>query len=292
MSWWNQKLLKTTLTNLHLKAYAKINLGLKVLDKRPDGYHNIESIIQSIDFFDELEISPLKLGIEFISNIPPYGEENICFKAAELFLNSINFKTGVSIKLKKQIWQGAGLGGGSSCAAQTLIGMNKILDSPLKVDKLLELALKLGSDVPFFIENSPAVIRGRGEIIERLPYLTKPLYLVLVYPGFSISTKWAYEKIHNLKKLTNKQLNINMAKVNFLNGNIEKLAKEVHNDFETVVFESHPELKSIKEKLIQAGSLGASLSGTGSCIYGIIKEMDKKFTELFPKFSVRLAKAI
>lgn len=280
---------------MHLKAYAKINLGLRVLDKRPDGYHNIETIIQPVDFFDELEIVRRNSGIEFVSDTPPYGEDNLCFKAAKLFLDSAGSKTGISINLKKHIWQGAGLGGGSSCAAQTLIGMNRELDLPMDMEKLLKLALNLGSDVPFFMEHSPAFVKGRGEVIERLTPLKTPLFVVLVNPGFEISTKWAYEKLHEKrleKKLTKEKSNINMAKIDFLKGNIKGLVKELQNDFEEIVFEAYPRLKCIKERLISAGALIALMSGTGSCLYGIFDAVDDKLRNLFSNYSVILTKVI
>ncbi len=278
------------MTKLLLKAYAKINLGLKIIGKRPDGYHNIESILQPISFFDTIELTENSKGIEFSSDLPPYGNENLCYKAAELFLKQTNIKTGVCIKLKKQIWMGAGLGGGSSCAAQVLQGMNKLFGTPVDEKELDEFAITLGSDVPFFLKNSPAYIQGRGEIITPLPPLSQPLWLVLIYPNFQISTKWAYLNIKNY--LTKELWDFKVFKVLFLNSDIEDLASNLRNDFEQLVLQEYSELKRIKLKLLDLGALGASLSGSGSCIYGILNEKDRKFEEAFSEFKVRLVKTI
>ncbi|MDD5529397.1 MAG: 4-(cytidine 5'-diphospho)-2-C-methyl-D-erythritol kinase [bacterium] len=285
---------------MKLKAYAKINLGLTVLDKRPDGYHNIETLIQHIDFFDEIELKSQKTGINFVSDSPPFGEENLCFKAAKLFLETTGIKTGISINLKKHIWQGAGLGGGSSDAASILTGMNKIFDYPLKRNKLYELASQLGSDVPFFIEQYPAIVKGRGEIIKRLPFLTKPMLIVLICPDFQISTKWAYKEIDKIrfeKKLTNKKNDVNKIRIKFFENDIEGIAKSLYNDFEKVVFKKYPELLTVREKLLKEGAIGVSLSGSGSCMYGILKNKGAslptgkaRFVKLFPKCYVNIAR--
>ena len=300
------------MAKLLLKAYAKVNLGLKILDKRPDGYHNIESILQPINLFDIIELTGIPKGIEFSSNLPPYGKENICYKAADLFLKRANLETGVRINLKKQIWIGAGLGGGSSCAAQILQGMNKLFHSdksertgnPFDEKKLEELALILGSDIPFFLskgfceKNSPAYIQGRGEIITPLPPLTQPLWLVLIYPNFQISTKWAYSLVpicqsENVKNYLTKEIwDFKVLQALFLNGDIEGLANNLHNDFEQLVFQEYPGLKKIKLRLLDLGALGVSLTGSGSCIYGILKEKDEKFKEAFPGCDVKLVETI
>ncbi|MCK4352580.1 4-(cytidine 5'-diphospho)-2-C-methyl-D-erythritol kinase [candidate division WOR-3 bacterium] len=261
------------------RAYAKVNLGLKIIGKRPDGYHNIESIHQTINFFDELEFSQKEEGIELISDSPPYGKENICWKAAHLFLDYVTLKTGVKIKLKKQIWLGAGLGGESSCAAQTLLGLNKLFDTPLNSDSLFKLACTLGSDVPFFLKGGTAIVKGRGEIIEPLPRPKSPIWLILVYPGFSISTAWAYKKIKNY--LTKGKWDFKILIDNIKKGDIESLAKNLHNDFEELTFHKYPVLLKIKKKLLDLGALGASLSGSGSCVYGILRKREEaKFRDL------------
>jgi len=278
------------MAKLLLRAYAKVNLGLKILDKRPYGYHNIETILQPINFFDIIELTQKNTGIEFFSNLPPYEQENICYKSAELFLNHANLKTGVSIKLKKHVWMGAGLGGGSSCAAQILQGMNKLLGNPFTEKELEGLALTLGSDVPFFLKKSPAYVQGRGEIVIPLPSLPKPLWFVLIYPNFQTSTRWAYSNVKNY--LTKKSWEFKVLQALFLNGEVEDLARNLRNDFEELVFQKNPELQKIKLKLLNMGALGASLTGSGSCIYGIIRERDEKFEKAFSGFDVKIVETV
>ncbi|MDI6839547.1 MAG: 4-(cytidine 5'-diphospho)-2-C-methyl-D-erythritol kinase [bacterium] len=273
-----------------LKAYAKVNLGLKIVGERPDGYHNIETIMQTINFFDELEISKNSHGIDFSSNCPPYGKENMCFKAANLFLTRMRIKTGVKINLTKQIWIGAGLGGGSSCAAKTLVGLNNLFGNLLSYDALFKLALELGSDVPFFLKGGIAFIKGRGDIITPLPHLEAPLWFILVYPKFSISTAWAYKEVKNY--LTKERCNFKISKNAILNGNIKELSQNLYNDFEQLVFQTYPKLQEIKENILKLGALGASLSGSGSCVYGILQERDIKLNKKFIGLDVKLVNAV
>ncbi|MBI4721469.1 MAG: 4-(cytidine 5'-diphospho)-2-C-methyl-D-erythritol kinase [Candidatus Stahlbacteria bacterium] len=270
---------------MQLKAYAKVNLGLKIIGKRADGYHNIQSIFLPIDFYDSIKLALCSAGVEFTSNLPPYGRDNLCVKSAELFFAETHIKSGIKIGLEKHIWIGAGLGGGSSCAAQILLGMNELFDYPLKQEELLALGLKIGSDVPFFIRGVPALVEGRGEIITPLPHLPKPIWVALVYPNFPISTEWAYSKIGNY--LTKEKWDFKILEQCFKMGDIRELACTLHNDFELVVFEKYPELKQIKEKLLDLGALGASVSGSGSCIYGIFEKIDN-LELLFPQYKVRI----
>lgn len=281
---------------LYSKAYAKINLGLNVLEKRKDGYYNIQTIMQSINFFDEIELFKTSGGIEFTSNLPPLDEKNICFKAAKLFLKRANPCAGLKIKLTKKIWIGAGLGGGSACAAQLLNGSNKLFGYPLGQNQIFNLARKLGSDVPFFLERGAAFVKGKGELIERLPNLTKDLWLVLIYPSIFISTKWAYANLNVRTKKDASEGSHLPGKEFFLQSDIKGIAKTLHNDFEELVFKKYPVIKKIKEKLLIMGVLGASLSGSGSCVYGILSREPgyclQKFKKAFPDFEVRIAKAI
>ena len=275
---------------MELKAYAKVNFGLKILGKRKDGYHNIQSIFLPINFFDRIELTvgarcTVPLRIEFISNSPPYGKDNLCVKSAELFLKRTKITTAVKIRLDKQIWIGAGLGGGSSCAAKTLVGMNDLFGNPLTQEELLELALKIGSDVPFFISGIPSFVGGRGEIITPLPALAEPIWLVLVYPNFSVSTKWAYSKIGNY--LTKEEWDFKVLQDLFIRGEIKGVANNLHNDFELLVFHKYPELQRVKEKLLELGALGATLTGSGSCVYGIF-EKEEQMEDMFPNYEVKV----
>ncbi len=292
---------------MKIRAYAKLNLGLRVKEKRPDGYHDIESIFQKIDFFDEIEIEPLIEGrnplpqIEFKTNVPPYGKDNICYKAAEIFFKETGIKKEISIKLKKNIWMGAGLGGGSSCGASTLKGLNEVFGEPLS--SLHKLALKLGSDVPFFLGGSCEIVSGRGEVIEEIPSLPNlpdgsQVRFVLVYPKFAISTGWAYlayrQTGKNLKKrLTGSSVSIKKLLSFWGKGDIKGIGENLFNDFEPLVMKEYPVLKKIKERLFSLNLLGVSLTGSGSCIYGII-DREYDFKKLFQDMDVemRIARSI
>lgn len=251
-----------------LKAYAKVNLGLQVIGKRNDGYYNIHTIMQKIDFYDELTFTLNRKGIQFSANSPPHGKDNICYKAANLFLNATGTEGGVYIKLKKKIWIGGGLGGGSSDAASTLLGLNKLFGTPLNLQELYGLALSLGSDVPFFLNGSIAEVRGRGEIISSLKPLAFRPNLILVYPKIPISTSWAYENIEN--HLTKELCSLKILLEAISDSDLNRVANNLYNDFEKIVMIDYPILKKIKKRLYSLGALGVSLSGSGSCIYGIL----------------------
>jgi len=271
-----------------LKAYAKVNLGLRVIGKRDDGYHNIHTIMQKIDFYDELTFTLNKKGVHFLSNSPPYERDNICYKAASLFLNATGIEGGVCIKLKKKIWIGSGLGGGSSDAATTLLGLNKFFGTPLNLQELYGLGLSLGSDVPFFLNGSIAEVKGRGEIVLSLKPLKPSPNLVLVYPKFPISTSWAYENIEN--HLTKKSSSLKILLEAISDNDLCRIANNLCNDFEEIMMTNYPILKKIKERLYSLGALGASLSGSGSCIYGILPyEYDEsKLTGGFSDLDVKI----
>lgn len=290
-----------------LRAYAKLNIGLKIKEQRDDGYHNIESIFQKIDFFDEIRIEiresrVLNLSsakeskelIEFKTNTPPYGRENICYKAGELFFKHTGIKEGVCIELKKNVWISAGLGGGSSCGAAVLKGINDLFGDPLRLNRSKDLSLlclELGSDCLFFLNGSCAFVRGRGEIVEEIPCI--PMRFVLIYPKFEISSGWAYR---NIQKSLTAQNDFNKLLTFWKKGDIKGLGESLFNDFEPLVMEKYPLLKEIKRRLTGVNLYGVSLTGSGSCIYGILdREYEIGFfDELFKDMDVeiRLAKSI
>lgn len=256
---------------LSLRAYAKINLGLSILEQRGDGYHDIESVFQKISLYDEIYIKKTDQGIEFSSNSPPYGKDNICFKVIESFFTLSGLKAGVKVVLGKNIWSGSGLGGASSDAAVLLQGLNQIYGYPIKKEILFEIATSLGSDVPFFLNGDTAVVKGRGEVINSLS-IHFPMNLVLVYPNFGIETKWAYRAIDEVKREGKKDIGLI---IEFLKkGDIDRIAESLFNDFEGIVFRKYPVLAEIKKKLLRCGCIGASLSGSGSVVYGILKEKE------------------
>lgn len=257
---------------IKINAYAKINIGLTILNKREDGYHNIETTLSTINLSDKLVIEKKDSGIELLAGtlkIPL--EENLCFKAAHLFLSHYGINEGVKIVLQKNIPIGGGLGGGSSDAAGVLKGLREIFNINVSDEELMALARKLGCDVPFFIKGGAAIARGVGDELKffKLPKMK----LIIYYPGFPISTKWAYEEYDKLNLTTSIDLD------NILVAKKKKQTRTglfLNNDFEKVVFKAHPHLLDIKNNLLGTGVYMVSLSGSGSCLYAVVDENLKK----------------
>ena len=250
------------------KAWAKINIGLKILDKRDDGFHDIETTLATINLSDILTLEQIDTGI--IVDAPGLDvrqEENLCFRAADLFMRRYGIKDGVRIKLIKNIPIGAGLGGGSADAAAVLKGMARLNNMYIDDKELMELGAELGSDIPFFIKGGAAYARGRGEDLRffKLPRMQ----LVLYYPGYPISTKWAYEEYDKIRLTPVSDVD------NISGGKKKKKTRkglELENHFERVVFKRHPDLLDVKMNLLSTGVFFVSLSGSGSSIFAVVDE--------------------
>lgn len=245
---------------------AKVNLVLKVLGKRPDGYHELVTLMQPVSLFDEIAISVSKGdGVTVVSDSEeaPGGEGNLAHKAARLFLRSIAFQRQVIIEIKKRIPVGAGLGGGSSDAATVLMALNEMVGIHLPDGALMQMAASLGSDVPFFILRGPALATGRGERLERarLP----ELHYVLINPGFHVSTAWVYSSLGLTKIVENNNLLYSYKVPASGEGVVDALA----NDLETVTVRQFPELAELKEMLKGAGARGTLMSGSGPTVFGV-----------------------
>jgi 4-diphosphocytidyl-2-C-methyl-D-erythritol kinase len=261
------------------KSPAKINIGLRVLSKRSDGFHNIETIFYPVEIYDEItlrigKISGAKNSIsaKITPDLKISDKENICYKAAELFLKEfkINDSYQIDIKIKKTIPAGAGLGGGSSNAASVLLVLSNYFKSLLEKNhkaKLKKIALSLGSDVPFFLEGKPAYAAGRGEKLVSLPGFKVKGKILIVNPGIHVPTPWAYREL----KIINYKLKI-LNKVKIYNPADERL---MINDFERVVFEKFPVIEKIKYDMFSKGAGFALMSGSGSTVYGIFSVKDK-----------------
>jgi len=257
---------------------AKINIGLRVTGKRPDGYHNIESIIYPIGLTDILEISEQEKasgkGISLDTtgiNIDSHPEENLVFRTAEL-LRKIYSIPPLSIHLHKLIPIGSGLGGGSSDTAFLLRLLNKKFNIGITEEKLHAIASGLGSDCPFFLNNISAFISGRGEEIQQIPLNLSRLYLVVVYPDIHIDTSFAYSQITPSKSGLSLQKLIKYP--------VSQWKENIFNDFEKPVFSKYPNIRKIKEKLYRMGAIYSSLTGSGSAIYGLFNretETDGQF---------------
>jgi 4-diphosphocytidyl-2-C-methyl-D-erythritol kinase len=269
--------MKIPFTELTAASFAKINLHLAVLDRRSDGFHNLESIFLAVDFGDSLRFMPcegensLDITMEGLSSIPP--EKNTIFKAVSLFRSKTDFTQGLRIKVEKRIPLGGGLGGGSSNAAATLIALNKLAGFPLKREQLLEMAAGIGSDVPFFIhETAAAFVTGRGDHIE--PLDAPKLFIVLVNPGFPSDTAAAFKLLDESRNLSNNAARVQLRK-DFFSNNAPINYKNLFNDFLSVFPEPEKQVyDEIIYKLQELGAEYANLSGAGSTCFGIFNESD------------------
>lgn len=274
----------------NVKSYAKINLGLNILSKRPDGFHELESVFQQISLADEIDFEIIPKGISVTTDLPsqvPDGEKNICYQAAKLLKDRFNVAQGIRIEIRKNIPVGAGLGGGSSNAAVVLAVLNHLWQLGLSCDELAALGAEIGSDVPFFISGGTMLARGRGEILSECQ-VPIDYRCALIFPNFSVSTVWAYK---NFKiNLTNIQKNIKLADVLSVNIKLHDFKKYFKNDLEAVVFQRYSELEQIKNSFYEIGAEYASMSGSGSSVFGLFSSLDaevvlEKFS-LNPEFRV------
>ena len=258
---------------------CKINLGLHILDKRKDGYHNLQTIFYPLPFTDVLELIPntnSKTAIEFTGTgtvIDGNPEDNLCIKAYHLLKKDFPQLPPVKVHLHKAIPMGAGLGGGSADASFMLISLNEKFRLLIPESQLIQYALQLGSDCPFFIKNKPAFATGRGELLEDIELDLSAYTIILVNPGIHINTGWAFSNITPSPAESSIKEIIQNPPATWKNS--------LKNDFEIPVFEAHPSIKAIKETLYTKGALYASMSGSGSTVFGIFnKSVDlAAFTE-------------
>lgn len=243
---------------------AKLNIGLNVTARRPDGFHNLESVFYPLPWSDALEILPSEETVFTSSGIgiPGAAESNLCLKAYELLRNDFELPP-VKIHLHKNIPIGAGLGGGSADAAFTLRLLNELFELKLTVEELENYARKLGADCAFFVRNKPVFAHEKGDIFEPVNLDLTGYYCVVIYPDVHITTAEAYGKI------TPKQPEISLEET-IANG-IENWPERVGNDFETALFPTYPILPELKKMLYEKGALYASMTGSGSAVFGLFK---------------------
>ena len=268
---------------LHLESPAKVNLRLEILNKRKDGYHELRTVFQKISLHDTLHFSLKKeKGISIATDHPnlPVGKTNLVYQAAQSMLKASDYQGGVHIEIKKQIPLGAGLGGGSSNAATTLKALNQLLKKSLSKRKLMEMGLKIGADVPFFIWEGAAIGSGIGE---KLKKVTLPdLQYVLIYPNFEVSTRWAYQNF----VLTNQRIHFNLHK--FLK-TPEGISSILFNHLEEVVSRKYPQIEVMKNNLLSRGALGALMTGSGPTVFGLFQD-DKSATGAYEKIKKMVAR--
>jgi len=259
---------------IRLLAPAKVNLNLRVLGQRPDGFHEINSVIQKISLFDRITLKKAeKPGIRLACDAPdiPSGPGNLAYQAATLLMETSGImEQGVSIVLEKNIPHGAGLGGGSSDAATVLMGLCDLFGLDLEPDRMHDLACRIGSDVPLFLHPSPALVTGRGDIVSRFPLCLDAFFLV-VFPGFQISTKWAYSNF----RLTKKTCNYTISTQKKVHGGKlfpDRWQDLLINDLEAAVLNRHPEIARCKEDLVRFGARASLMSGSGSAVFGLFED--------------------
>lgn len=256
--------------SLTLKAPAKVNYLLDVIRKRPDGYHELRMIMQRVNLCDEITIKLTdtpELTTTCGKKGVPDGPGNIAWKAARTMLDLAGSGQGAEITVTKNIPVAAGLGGGSSDAATVLMGMNELLGLNLSDQRLMEIGLKLGADVPFFIFKQTALAEGVGEQLKAMPEMPK-LWVLLVNPGVHVSTAWVYQ---NLKLTDSREL----AKLPEFFGSISDVCSIMSNDLETVTIPEFPVIAEIKERLLKAGATASMMSGSGPTVFGLFTEQEK-----------------
>ena len=288
------------MSSITLLSPAKINLTLEVLGVRADGYHEIRSIIQPIDLFDELTIEVDEgSGIELESSgiSLPSGEENLAWKAADLFLESSNLNKKIKISIKKRIPLGAGLGGGSSNAAAVLTGLNRLTEA-LSQEELFSIAPKIGADVPFFIRSLASNMEGIGEKITAIKDFPTFHYVVLC-PNIHTSTAEVYKKWDELNKTDQDNTELSNNDIETLLNQFcdEKETPPLYNDLEESAIALHPEIASYKKILSSLGLKSVLMTGSGSAVYAVFRDVEEaleiyEYLQTSPTFQVFIASGI
>ena len=250
---------------MQVLAPAKINVSLKILGRRNDGFHELDTVIAPISLYDEIRVDKGRLGkgIEFRCDdlSVPQGDENLVVRAATTFFETTKIDPAVSIQLKKKIPHGAGLGGGSSDAASVLLALNDLFEAELSREALAEMAEPLGSDVPFFLFQSPAVCKGHGEIVMPAK-LQRPFSILLLKPTFAVSTAWAYSRWQHSREIPGIRYQAQ-----------EFVGQTFANDLERPVFEKFVFLAQLKMWLLSQSEAGAALmSGSGATMFAVMRE--------------------
>lgn len=279
-----------------MNAYAKINIGLDVINRRDDGYHNVSMIMQSVNLYDNITISKNSSNKIIVrTNLPylPTDKKNLVYSAAQLFQEVTGINSGLLITLKKRIPVAAGLAGGSADAAATLMGLNKLFNTGLTKDELCKLGVKLGADVPYCIMMGTALSEGIGEKLTPLPPMPK-CHILLVKPNINVSTKFVYENL----KLDDTTIhpNIPLMQKAIENQDLGELTKHMGNLLETVTINHYPIINNIKDKMVELGAMTSLMSGSGPTVFGVFnsyktaKDAYQYFRASYRKYQVYLTK--
>ena len=269
--------MKNMVNSLELRAYGKINLGLDVVRKREDGYHEVRMIMQTVGLYDRIIIEKNKgreLKVE--TNLPyvPDGPDNLAFRAAKLLTDEFGVKDGLYIGIRKFIPVAAGMAGGSTDAAAVLVGVNRIFNLGLSKQELMKRGVKLGADVPYCILRGTALSEGIGEILTPLPP-APPCHVVLAKPQISVSTKVVYGKLKANELTAGQHPDIDGMAAAIRNQDLDGIIGRLGNVLETVTVPDHPEISRIKELMTANGACGALMSGSGPTVFGLYKDRDQ-----------------
>ena len=255
-------------------SFCKVNLLLNILGKRPDGFHEVETLMHPVALRDYLTFQTAGRSIRLTCSDPrlPVDSRNLVYRAAALFFKTTGTNAGVRIGLRKEIPIAAGLGGGSANAAATLLALNELFGNPASSASLKEMAAALGSDVPFFLQPLPALATGRGETIEPLNFFPalEEAWLLLAHPGFGIPTPWAYRQLERFPDARNGQQGRAAKLISLLQrADLAAAAGQLYNSLETPALEKYPLLKLFRQYFLENGAAGALMSGSGSAVFAL-----------------------
>lgn len=262
------------MNTIMLKAYAKINLGLDVLGKREDGYHEVRMIMQTIRLYDKLNMKKLsKDEIIIKTNLAylPTNENNLVYRAIQMLKNEFNIKQGLYVELQKHIPVAAGLAGGSSDAAAALIGMNRLFQLKLTTTDLMHRAVKLGADVPYCILGGTALSEGIGEVLTPLAPMPSA-YILIAKPSINVSTKYVYENLILDEKTNHPDIDGIMEAIN--SQDLCGVTNRLSNVLESVTIDRYPVIQEIKDTMIEFGAMNALMSGSGPTVFGIFEDLN------------------
>ena len=279
---------------IQLKALAKINLGLDVLRRREDGYHEVKMIMQTIGLHDDLEIRKTKTpGIQVKTNLYylPTNENNLVYKAAKLLMDEFQIQDGVSIQLKKRIPVAAGMAGGSSDGAAVLWGINQMYGLGLSMQALMERGVRLGADVPYCIQRGTALAEGIGEKLSVLPPMPKCTILI-AKPGISVSTKFVYENLHANDLKPEQHPDVDSMIEAMRQKDLGLLCSRMGNVLETVTIPAYPVINEIKRTMMDNGAIGSMMSGSGPTVFGIFDSPVAAKQDMKAVRAAKLAKQI
>jgi 4-diphosphocytidyl-2-C-methyl-D-erythritol kinase len=280
---------------LERSSPCKVNLLLNILGRRPDGFHELETVLQPVAVCDRLSFERSGRDLQLTCNAPglPTDGRNLVYRAATQFLEAAGIKEGVRVDLQKNIPLAAGLGGGSGNAATTLLGLNELFGGPLGADQLQRLAASLGSDVPFFLQSGPALGTGRGERIEPLEAFTalKGAAFVLIHPGFGIATAWAYQQLARFPQALNGRPGRAQELISRLQGaELRAAGAEFYNSLEAPALEKYPLLALFQEFLRANGAAATLMSGSGSTTFALAPNLSAA-EALAEKFKARFGQS-